>query len=1170
MNNNSLKRLLPVLAILLVPVALIIVAVTLSNLPSDSPAESNAVTQDQKGSPLGVWSDLPNFPIVDLGFSGSGTSPVGPLKLKRAAAVAYPPNGKVYVLGGRHRPDGEDIGSRWIWEYDPITNALTQKAALIDANNYGERYDSSMAAAVITDTNGPRIYMIGGISQDSIVTPIVRVYDPTGDTLTTLSPADYWPASPERVPGGYAVYNNKLYIFGGHTAKPTSQLFSDTWVFDPLGTIGNKWTQIAGADLSTARAYIAGATLDGYIYAIGGDIVVSTTVTSVNTVERFNPANPGAGWQPVAPLPYARGDMGAWAYDTGTGYEISGRILVAGGGYPSPDTHSYIYNPVTNSWGFFADMLRPRRNYAYTQLNGILYAWGGYNVTRGVQDGSNDSMKYDASGPPPPPVITPTNTPIPSPTSCYSDQDYEYLMTGAATVVPGTTMVPGSNCSTCIHLIDLPFPVQLYGQTFNSAMVGSTGNMQLQSNSPFWINRCLPYNNFTYTLMPLWDDLVLTGGGSGIFTSVSGSAPDRIFNVEWRGTNLDFEIRLYEDSPNIEFIYGTLTSSGSATIGIQKDMTHFTQVSCNTVGISSGTKITFSLPACGTPTPTVTGTPPTATLTPTITQTPTRTQTPTITPTVCNGNYGYLIGTGATLVPGTSFVAGSNCDDCSAPVDLPFFAHFYDQNFNSVNVISNGSLQFTGSNTAFTNACIPVTGFTYTLFAYWDDLLLTTSGDGVYTSVSGSAPNRIFNIEWRGCYYSGGICGGRIDFEVRLYEFDQRIDVIFGTVENGNGSATGGVQKDQTFYTQVFCDGSGPPIVPGTIITYTMATCGTATPGASPTNTSINTPTNMPTNTNTPVSTNTNTPVPPTSTAVSTNTNTAVPSTSTSTALPTDTSTAEPTNTEPVSTDTPQPEPTDTAPPVSTNTSVPAPTDTSLPVPTDTSLPVPTDTTVAIPTETPTVCTINFTDVSPGSTFYDYITCMACRGIINGYTSGCESGNPCFRPDNNVTRGQLAKIVSNSAGFNEDPGPQRFEDVPLGSTFYDFIGILASRNIIAGYPCGGPGEPCVGPGNLPYFRPNANITRGQASKIVSEAAGYTDPAGDQQFQDVLPGSTFYNWIWRLTDRGIMNGYACGSPGEPCAGPANLPYFRPGANATRGQASKIVANTFLPDCFASAR
>jgi hypothetical protein len=222
------------------------------------------------------------------------------------------------------------------------------------------------------------------------------------------------------------------------------------------------------------------------------------------------------------------------------------------------------------------------------------------------------------------------------------------------------------------------------------------------------------------------------------------------------------------------------------------------------------------------------------------------------------------------------------------------------------------------------------------------------------------------------------------------------------------------------------------------------------------------------------------------------------------------------------------------------------------------------------PTATATACTLMFTDVPTDHTFYENIRCLACRGIINGYSSGCQTGNPCFKPGNNVTRGQLAKIVSNSAGFSDPAGPQQFEDVPVGSTFFDYIWRLAFRGIVTGYPCGGPGEPCIAPDNRPYFRPNADVTRGQLSKIVAEAAGLTQPAGAQQFEDVPPGHTFYPYIWRLTSLGIMQGYPCGGEGEPCNPPGNLPYFRPGKNATRGQASKIVANTFFPECKTPAR
>ena len=151
---------------------------------------------------------------------------------------------------------------------------------------------------------------------------------------------------------------------------------------------------------------------------------------------------------------------------------------------------------------------------------------------------------------------------------------------------------------------------------------------------------------------------------------------------------------------------------------------------------------------------------------------------------------------------------------------------------------------------------------------------------------------------------------------------------------------------------------------------------------------------------------------------------------------------------------------------------------------------VPTDT-PETPTATPTACTLQFTDVPPSSTFYNFIHCLVCLGIINGYP------DHTFKPNASVTRGQLSKIVSNSAGFDDTPTGQQFQDVPAsgpGSTFYVYIYRLVHRGFINGYPCGGTGEPCVPPANLPYFRPNANATRGQISKIVSNASQLQRPA----------------------------------------------------------------------------
>jgi hypothetical protein len=46
---------------------------------------------------------------------------------------------------------------------------------------------------------------------------------------------------------------------------------------------------------------------------------------------------------------------------------------------------------------------------------------------------------------------------------------------------------------------------------------------------------------------------------------------------------------------------------------------------------------------------------------------------------------------------------------------------------------------------------------------------------------------------------------------------------------------------------------------------------------------------------------------------------------------------------------------------------------------------------------------------------------------------------------------------------------------------------------------------------------------------------------------------------------IISGYPCGEASEPCLPPLNRPYFRSDADVTRGQTSKIVSNTFFPEC-----
>ena len=171
---------------------------------------------------------------------------------------------------------------------------------------------------------------------------------------------------------------------------------------------------------------------------------------------------------------------------------------------------------------------------------------------------------------------------------------------------------------------------------------------------------------------------------------------------------------------------------------------------------------------------------------------------------------------------------------------------------------SNGNSQFTTLDAAFSNICLPWSTHNYTILPYWDDLYTLNAGFGIFTSVTGIAPNRIFNIEWRAQYYPGS---GTANFELRLYEGQTRFDVIYGSITGGNTSATAGVQKTDTTFDQYFCNASGGAATGGQ--SYTLQACTPSpTPTATATATATPTPTVPPSPTPSPSVTPSPTPTP--------------------------------------------------------------------------------------------------------------------------------------------------------------------------------------------------------------------------------------------------------------------------------------------------------------------
>jgi hypothetical protein len=256
--------------------------------------------------------------------------------------------------------------------------------------------------------------------------------------------------------------------------------------------------------------------------------------------------------------------------------------------------------------------------------------------------------------------------------------------------------------------------------------------------------------------------------------------------------------------------------------------------------------------------------------------------------------------------------------------------------------------------------------------------------------------------------------------------------------------------------------------------------------------------------------------------------------------LPTVTSTAMPTATG-----------TDTPTPAATQTSAALPTSTRSPSATRTSGPTGT------PAATATPCGATFSDVNPGDYFYGPVLYLACHAVISGYADGA------FRPYNETTRAQMIKIVVNAFGVpsHQPSNGKTFADVPPTHPFFSYIEAAANGDIINGYACGGPGERCDDQ-NRPYFRPYANVTRGQLSKIDAIAAGWPQVNPPlQTFADVAPDTAFYTFVETAYCHGVVSGYTCGGPGEPCDS-QNRPYFRQFNDATRGQIAKIVYGSIL--------
>ena len=367
-------------------------------------------------------------------------------------------------------------------------------------------------------------------------------------------------------------------------------------------------------------------------------------------------------------------------------------------------------------------------------------------------------------------------------------------------------------------------------------------------------------------LAPYWADQCTDACGTtactdcGIFTTTTGSAPNRVFYIEFRTqyqsqttSLLDYEIALFENgNPPFEFIYENIvrapvTNTSQLLIGVKRDGANFTQYACDATGGHNpprsllrrgrGQKrraLIASVVPCASPTPTAT---PIGTPSSTPIATPTATAIGTPTPTPCESG----------LIQNGGFESGAFppwmiLDQRAVPVVTNIQTH--SGTFSGfVGDAPNGFCGFTdteanGNSSFYQQFTVPAVGISTLSFWHWDctqDEIEFDWQDAYITDVNGNILQTIFHQ----CLDTEGWINDTVDMTPFA---GQTVHIKFLVHEDDFGDLTGMFVDDVQF------------LVP----------CGTPTPTptGSPTATSTATPTGTPSPTTTATTTPTGTPTP--------------------------------------------------------------------------------------------------------------------------------------------------------------------------------------------------------------------------------------------------------------------------------------------------------------------
>ncbi|HEX2962502.1 MAG TPA: hypothetical protein VHO43_11960, partial [Ignavibacteriales bacterium] len=167
--------------------------------------------------------------------------------------------------------------------------------------------------------------------------------------------------------------------------------------------------------------------------------------------------------------------------------------------------------------------------------------------------------------------------------SIFGQFNYKFSAgSGTFTALSGATQFTWATGATAdegyTNATDIGFTFKYAGTDYTQFQVSTNGFLRFGTGLASATSADALDGALRQIAAPLWNDLAV-GATSDISYLIEGNAPNRTLTVEWKNVkwsksatsnNSEFQVKLYETSNKIEFVYGNMLGSngGSASIGL--------------------------------------------------------------------------------------------------------------------------------------------------------------------------------------------------------------------------------------------------------------------------------------------------------------------------------------------------------------------------------------------------------------------------------------------------------------------------------------------------------------------------------------------------------------------------------------------------------------------------